>query len=150
VAGIYGVQVVDAEAAVREWANGFSALCGKGNPLANGVHLGPPRSPSAGAIAGMQLISPRQTIDYADDARVSFSVKAVGGETAARLLAQRAANALAEAVLSMRGRPTVVTIPGGGQVRILCCDNLDGPTYAGDQGGESTYLVDATFRMQGA
>lgn len=139
--------LVDAEAAVRAWANAVPGLAGPGNPLLNGTHIGQVRSPSEGAIATIELIGPRTTDDVTDDARVAFVVSAIG-KGGGRRAAQRGAAALAEALLVLHRAPVIVTLEDGVTVRLVGADNVQGPTYAGDLGGEQLYRVDATMRCQ--
>jgi hypothetical protein len=143
------VRYCDAAGAMRVWVNAYPGLCGKGNPLANGVHLGKPRSASTGAVAGCQEITPRVTGDDYDDVRLSFTVRSVGSEAGARAAAERACRALANAVTTgLRGNPATVTTQEGDLVRLLYAHSPQGPTFTGDVGGEAEYRFDATVRCQ--
>lgn len=142
------IATVDVEGAVRAYVNGFPGLCGAGNPLANGVHIGVGRSPSRGAVAELEVIPPVTVDDTTHDARVTFRVRAVGSESGARLLAGTAARKLLDAVLALSGAEVIVTTAAGEQVRILVAGQSAGPTYGGNLGGEAAYVCDATFRCQ--
>ena len=138
---------VDAEAAGAVWAQALPWLVGRGNPLAQGVHLSARRSPGEGAVAILEVIGRDGTSDVSDDARVSFAVSGIG-TGGGRRVAERGARALAEALAALQRAPVTVTTPGGDTVRILGADLISGPTLAGDLGGEVTYRVDATLRCQ--
>lgn len=142
------IAAVDVEGAVRAYVNAYPGLCGAGNPLANGVHIGKARSSSRGAIGEIELISPRTIDDITDTATVSFAIKAVGSERGAREVAELACRKLAEAVRALSGAPVIVTTGRGDQVKLLVAGDSQGPTFGGDIGGEATYLFDATFRCQ--
>jgi hypothetical protein len=141
------VVIVDIEGAARAFVAGVPGLTGPGAPLANGAHIGRPRSPARGAIAAVELLAPRTPDDIADTARISFAVSAVGAGSAGRQAARIGCEALARAVLSLQGAPVVVQTLGG-PVRILAASDPQGPTWTGDQGGEATYRLDVTFTAQ--
>jgi len=140
---------VDAEAAIRVWANSRPGLTGLGNPLPNGVRLNAPRSSSDGATAVLTLVSPRRADDVTDDARASFRVSAVGRDGGGRLAAERAARALANELGRFAGS-VVVVCPSGDRVKIVAAGDVQGPILSGDLGGEVAYSLDATFRLQPA
>jgi hypothetical protein len=142
------IATVDVEGAVRSYVMAYPGLTGAGNPLAGGVHLQRRRSPSRGAVADMQVVPPVTLDDTTHTARVTFAVRAVGSEDGARYQALTACRRLAEAVLALSGRAVVVTTGMGEQVRLIVAGESAGPTFGGDQGGECTYLFDATFRCQ--
>lgn len=140
---------VDAEGAAAVWAKALPGLVGRGNPLAQGVHLSARRSPGEGAVAILAVIGRDATSDVSDDARLSFAVSGIG-TGGGRRVAEKAARALAEQLAALQRTPVTVTTPDGAAVRLLGADLISGPTYAGDLGGEVTYRVDATLRCQAA
>lgn len=143
------VRYIDAAGAVRAWVNARPGLCGKGNPLTNGVHLGEVRSSSSGPVASVQEIAPSEADEAVHDARVSFEVRSVGSEAGARADGERAARALANAItVGLRGNPATVVLPSGDTVRILCAHSPSGPILSGVIGGEIRYRFDVTFRCQ--
>lgn len=150
-----GPFVVDALGAARAYLNTVAGLAGPGAPLTNGVHLQEVRSPSSGTWARVEL-APGRSIDEEgawDMARVSVLVKARGSEAGAHAQVTWAANNVAEALIALNGTPTTVTIDARGTVpgqtvRILGAHSIDGPTQAGEIGGEVSMRVDATLRMQ--
>ena len=144
------IETVDVEGAVRAYVNAYPGLTGAGNPLPSGVHLRKGRSPSKGAVADMELIPPVTIDDATHTARISFRVRAIGSEDGARYQAMNACRRLAEAVLALSGLPAVVTTGMGEHVRLIVAGQSAGPTFGGDQGGESTYIFDATFMCQPA
>lgn len=141
------VVIVDIEGAAKAFINGVLGLTGPGMPLAAGAHIGRLRSPSRGAIASVELLSPRTPDDVADTARVSFAVSAVGSGGAGRQAARIGCEALARAVLALQGDPVTVQTQGG-PVRLLAASDPQGPTWTGDQGGEATYRLDVTLTAQ--
>jgi hypothetical protein len=142
------VDVVDIEGAMRTYLTSYPGLCGAGNPVLNGVHMGQVRSPSRGAVAQQTLIAPRTTDDTTDDARFTYSVRAVGSEQGAREVAEHAARALARALHALDGNNVTVTTRRGEQIKLLVAGSVAGPTSAGDLGGECAYRVDVTVRAQ--
>lgn len=138
---------VDVEGACAAWATALPTLVGKGNPLAQGVHLSARRSPGEGAVAILEVIGRDGVSDVSDDARLSFAVSGIG-TGGGRRVAEKAARALAEALAALQRAPVTVTTADGDAVRLLGADLISGPTLAGDLGGEITYRVDATMRCQ--
>ena len=143
-----GADVVDVEGAMRAWINAYPGLCGRGNPLTNGVHIADVRSPSSGAIAQQTLTPGGRIDDITHTARMSWEIRAVGSEEGARLAAGRAARALAQALLTLSGAAVTVTTKAGELVRILVVDNVQGPAMSGESGGQVRYAVDATVVAQ--
>lgn len=141
---------VDGAGVGRAVPHAIPGLCGKGNPVTNGVHLSKVRSSSSGVVASAEEIPPRNTSDVADEVRISYSVKAVGSEAGARAQAEAAARAIANAVTAHDRWPMTVTTQGGDVVRVLWAHTPEGPTFSGDVGGEVTYRFDVTYRCQGA
>lgn len=141
------ILLVDAEGAAKVYLHSYPGLCGAGNPLANGIHLGKARSPSKGAIGELQ-VSSRTPTDISDDVRIQVRVKAVGSEGGARALAERACRKVAEAILALTGSGVTVTTSQGDLVRLLVAGDPQGPVFTGDLGGEATYTFDALIRCQ--
>lgn len=142
------IELVDVEGAVRSWLTGYPGLTGAGGALVAGVHLGQPRSPAKGAVAGMTLVGPRSLSDVSDDARVSFRVQAVGSERGVRELVGSAMRALIRAVLALQDGGRVVQTRRGDWVRLLVAGDTTGPIDGGDYGGEYSQVFDALFRCQ--
>lgn len=140
--------VVDGAGVARAVVNGLPGLTGKGNPLANGVHLGKARSNHTGAIATAEEIPPRQTTDISDECRISFTLFAVGSEAGARRVAERASREMLNHLLSPTTWPRIVTMHDDSRVLVLWAHSPEGPTFSGDLGGEIAYRVDITFRCQ--
>lgn len=140
--------VVDIDGAVRTWINSIPGLCGRGNPIANGVHVGG-RSPMPGAWIEILGPSSRSISDVADQPRIGFLVKAVGGKVdgGAYALAERAARLLARAIADQHGIG-VVTTGLGEQVRLIACTDVQGPVYSGEQDGQQTFTVDCVMTAQ--
>ncbi|GLY32133.1 hypothetical protein [Kineosporia sp. NBRC 101731] len=134
----------DAEGVVKAWAQSLG-ITGKGKPVAAGIHLGRPRSPQAGAIAGLSVGS--STVDsegLGHRAGITFEVKAVGGQAGARKQALEGATAIAVECRELTGAPVPVEYDGM-TVWIRYCENVQGPLFAGDVGGEITYRVSTVF-----
>ena len=144
------IDVVDVEGAMRAYLHAYPGLVGLGNPITNGIHISDVRSPAKGVIVQQTLISPRSTDDTTDDARLSYRVRAVGGERAPREVAEYAARRLATALHALSGTEVDVTTKRGERVRLLIAGGIQGPTWGGDLGGEAHYLVDVTVRAQPA
>lgn len=141
---------VDGAGAVAAWINAQETLVGKGMPLANGVHLSEPRSSSSGAVASVQEIL-RGDFEGFDDVRVTFEVKAVGGERGARGLAERAARHLANTIMDgLVGPAVTVTTRSGDVVQIIHAHTPNGPTFTGVVTGEAVYRFDVTVRCRDA
>jgi hypothetical protein len=142
------VVVVDVDGALRAWINAMTSLVGNGNPLANGVHHGA-RSPSQGSWAELRGPTTRQLSDVADQPRVALAVKAAGSKVdgGAYALAERAARSLAKAIGDQYGIGTVTTARGE-LVKLISVTDLQGPVYAGEEGGEQTFLVDFIVTAQ--
>lgn len=137
----------DAEGVVLAWVRALPGLTGKGNPIAAGVHLGKPRSPQSGAIAGL-FVGP-STVDaggLGHRAPVTFEVKAIGGQEGARKQASKAGIALASACRQLQGAPVPVSIDEG-TVWIRFAEEVQGPLHVGDVGGEMTYRVSTAFTL---
>lgn len=144
-------ELVDASGAVRAYLASYPGLMGPGGAIVSGLHPGKPnpkRSPSAGAIAGMEVTGPRSLSDVSDDFRVLFTVGAVGGEQGPRELVEAAVRALARAVLALQDGQAVVQTRRGEWVRLLVAGDPAGPTEAGDLGGEFSMVLDVLFRAQ--
>lgn len=142
------IEAVDVEGAVRTYLTSYPGLTGTGTPLAGGVHIGKPRIPATGAIAEMEVTTPRRLDDTTDDARIAFRVIAAGSEQRAREIAETACRALAVAVRALDGAPVVVQTRRGAWVRLLMAGESSGPTFGGESGGTALYLFDATFSCQ--
>lgn len=139
----------DAEGVCLRWARTYPDLVGRSMPLA-GVHLGDGRSPQAGAIAVLRVGD--STVDQegaGHSAPITWEVKANGGQDGARRQAFRGAQALAEALRTLTGRPVFVEADGV-VVKIQQCHTVQGPLYAGVFGGETTYRVSCVFVLQDA
>ena len=143
------IEVTDVRGAVRSYLTAYPGLTGAGNPLAAGVHLGRVRSPSKGAIAGVE-VGRRDLSDISDDARLTFRISAVGGEQGPLELVDYAAGALIRAIVALQDGQQVVQTRRGEWVRLLIAGDVAGPTDAGDYGGEISVVVDALFRCQTA
>lgn len=141
------IEAVDVEGAVRAYLTGVPGLCGAGNPVRAGFHLGNPRSPSAGVIGGIEVGTPRTVDDTVDTARVTVRLRAVGSEDGARGTCETAARATANALNALNGVGAVVTTARGDAVRVVTVQ-AGGPAIVGDVGGEVTYAVDATVVCQ--
>ena len=99
----------------------------------------------------MTLVGPRSLTDISDDARISFRVKAVGGELGPRELVGAAMRALIRAVLSLQDAGSqLVQTRRSDIVRLLVAGDTSGPIDGGDYGGEYSQVFDATFRAQDA
>lgn len=144
------VSLVDIDGAIRAWVNSIPGLTGAGNPLVNGAHFGA-RSPSQGAWAELRGVVTRQPSDVADIPRYAIAIKAVGSkqDSGAYYAASKAALALARAVIEKHG-VGIVTTARGEQVRIIGTGDANGPTYAGNEGGEETWLIDFAIVCQPA
>lgn len=142
------IAAVDQEGAMLAYLNGYPGLTGPGNPVANGFHLGKVRSPSNGAVGGLQVSGARTLDDISDTARVQIVVKAVGSEAGARSAAEYGCRKTAEAVRALSGAPVVVTTRRGELVKLLVAGDSQGPTFTGDVGGEATYTFDAALMCQ--
>jgi hypothetical protein len=142
------VVLVDVDGAIRALINAIPGLTGPGAVLANGVHHGA-RSPSQGVWAELRGPSTRQPNDVADQPRITIAVKAVGSKTdpGAYSRAERAARALAVAIGETHGI-RVVTTALGETVRIVSIADLQGPVYAGEEGGEQTWILDFIVTAQ--
>lgn len=146
------VEIVDLEAAVKVWLNAQTALVGPGMPVTNGFVLGDARSPGQGVIGDVRVRAGAMS-DVADQRRVTIRVRAAGRQgpeqRGPRMVVEAAARATAKALLGL-DRPAVVTLPGGGQVRLVHVDptTAQGPTQTGDVGGELEYSFDATVTAQ--
>lgn len=146
------VQIVDLEAAVKVWLNSQTALVGPGKPVTNGFVLGDARSPGQGVIGDVRVRAGTVS-DVADQRRVTVRVRAAGRQgpeqRGPRMVVEAAARATAQALLGL-DRPVIVTLPGGGQVRLIHVDptTAQGPTQTGDNGGELEYSLDATVTAQ--
>lgn len=132
---------------MRAYLHAVPGLTGKGNPLANGVHLQDVRSPSSGAIAQQTLIGPTAVDDAVHSARLSYEVSAVGSEDGAIAEAGRAARALASALHALR-TPRTVTTRAGELVRLLTTGDVSGPVQSGQVGNRAFYTVEATVLAQ--
>ena len=144
------IDVVDIEGAMRSYLEAYPGLTGVGNPITNGVHISDVRSPARGTIVQQTLISPRSTDDTTDDARLSYRVRSVGSENGSREVAGYAARRLAMALHALSGAKVDVTTKRGERIRLLVAGDVQGPTWGGNLGGESHYLVDVTVRAQPA
>jgi hypothetical protein len=144
------VQAVDVEGAILAYLNAYPGLTGAGNPVANGFHLGKPRSPSTGAIGSLQASGTRTLDDISDTARVQLVVKAVGSEGGARSAAEYGCRKAAESIRALTGAAVVVTTRRGELVKLLVAGESQGPTFTGDLGGEASYTFDAPVMCQPA
>jgi hypothetical protein len=146
------VEIVDLEAAVKVWLNAQATLVGPGRPVTNGFILGDARSPAQGVIGDVRVRSGTVS-DVADQRRITVRVRAAGRQgpeqRGPRMVVEAAARATAQTLLGL-DVPTVVTLPGGGQVRLVHVDptTAQGPTQTGDNGGELEYSLDATVTAQ--
>jgi len=146
------IVVTDLEAAVKVWLNGHTALCGKGKPVDNGFLLGDVRSPAQGVIGSVAL-GAGSVGELADARRVVLTLRAVGRQgpegKGPRQAVMDAANATARVFFGLDA-PVRVTLPGGGVVvlRYVDAETAQGPTPAGDLGGEIAYTLDALVVAQ--
>lgn len=144
----------DVERLTQTWAKAYPDLVGKGKPL-TGVHLTEDaRSPQSGAICSLSVTGTRE-VDMqglGDSGRISFEVRAIGGEDGAKAQAKRGANALASALRTLDGNAAIVTSPGadGETAKLSHAANVNGPVWMGSPSGQATYRVDATLVWQRA
>lgn len=133
---------VVASTAVRAWVNSL-AIVGRGQALALGAFLEPPRSPGQGAYAllsrlpgGVELVAE----EHIDSPRISATILAGTLEAA-----ETAAVAYANEVDKLRG----VRAPMG-DTSCLVADNIAGPLYVDmhlSTQEQYQFLVDADFYL---
>jgi hypothetical protein len=144
----------DVERLTQTWAKQYPGLVGKGLPLLNILLTEDARSPQVGAIATLSVTGSRE-VDMeglGDPGRISFEIRAIGGEDGAKAQAKRGANALASALRTLDGNSVIVTSPGadGETAKLSHAANVNGPAWMGSPSGQATYRVDATLVWQRA
>lgn len=133
---------VVASTAVRAWVNGL-AIVGRGQALALGAYLEPPRSPGQGAYALLSRVGRAGDLvaeATIDSPRISATILAGTYEAA-----EIAATAYANAVDSLRGIPAAM-----GDTSCLVADNIAGPLYVDLRRStqeQFQWLVDADFYL---
>jgi hypothetical protein len=133
---------VVATPAVRAWVNALP-IVGRGNPLALGAYLEPPRSPGAGAYALLSRVGRAGDLvaeETVDSPRISATILAGTYEAA-----EIAATAYATAVDSLRGIRAAM-----GDATCLVADNITGPLYVDLRRStqeQYQFLVDADFYL---
>lgn len=140
-----------AEAALRTWINGHSALVGDGNPLALGAYLRAQRSPGSGAYAVISRSSEGVTniVAEADSAFSTARMQCLvfaGTEQSA----EAAAAALRTLFETLTGCPEPC---GDGATIIRVADNHLGPLFiqaGADNGEQYCFQVNADFVLTAA
>jgi hypothetical protein len=133
---------VVASTAVRAWVNSLP-IVGRGQPLALGAYLEPPRSPGQGAYALLSRVGRAGDLvaeETVDSPRISATILAGTLEAA-----ETAAVAYANAVDSLRGVRAQM-----GDTSCLVADNIAGPLYVDlhrSTQEQYQFLVDADFYL---
>ena len=133
---------VVASTAVRAWVNGL-AIVGRGQALALGAFLEPPRSPGQGAYALLSRVGRAGDLvaeETVDSPRISATILAGTLEAA-----ETAATAYANEVDKLRGSRTPM-----GDTTCLVADNIAGPLYVDLRRStqeQYQFLVDADFYL---
>lgn len=145
----------DAKRLAQTWAKQYPGLVGRDAPLMGVFLTKDARSPQRGAIASLSVSGSRE-VDMeglGDRPRITFEVKAIGGEAGAEAQAERGARALAIALRTLDGSysPLVTSpTPYSETAKLSHTERVNGPTDMGSPGGEATYRVDATMVWQRA
>ena len=147
------IVVTDLEMAVKTWLNAqTAALVGPSRPVHNGFLVGDVRSPAQGVI-GVVSLGAGGVGDTVDARRVVLTLKAAGRQgpetSGPRKMVTDAANATARVFFGLTA-PVQVTLPGGAVVvlKYVDAETAQGPTPAGDLGGEYAMTLDALVIAQ--